>query len=103
MLDMLKSPEGKEMMRATMRSMSLMVVKSYAKLFADLHLTAEQTAALRELMISKQMAGAEMAATAMAGQADTAQLREQGTQVDAEQSAVEAQIKQMLGDENYAR
>jgi RNA polymerase sigma factor (sigma-70 family) len=103
LLDMFKTPAGKEMMRATMRTMSLKVVKSYAKLFADLHLTAEQTAALKELMISKQMSGAEMAATAMAGQADTAQLREQGARVNAEQSAIEEQIKQLLGDDNYAR
>ncbi len=103
MLDMLKTPAGKEMMRATMRSMGQVVVKSYAKLFADLHLTAEQTAGVKDLMINKVMAGAEMAATAMAGQADTAQLRELGAQVNAEQTAIEEQIKQLLGDDNYAR
>jgi RNA polymerase sigma factor (sigma-70 family) len=103
MLDMLKTPEGKEMMKSTMRSMSLTVVKSYAKLFADLHLTAEQTATLKDLIMSKVMAGAEMAAAAMAGQADAAQLREQGAQVSAQHAAIEEQIKQLLGDDNYAR
>jgi RNA polymerase sigma factor (sigma-70 family) len=103
MLDMLKTPAGKEMMKAAMRSMSLKVVKSYAKLFADLHLTDEQTGTLKDLMMNKQMASAEMAATAMAGQADTAQLKELGAQVNAEQSGIEQQIKQLLGDENYAQ
>jgi hypothetical protein len=103
MLEMLKTPQGKEMMKAAMRSMSLVVVKSYAKLFADLNLTAEQTATLKDLIINKQMASAEMAATAMAGQADTAQLKEQAAQVNAEQAAIDEQIKQLLGDDNYAR
>jgi RNA polymerase sigma factor (sigma-70 family) len=103
MLDMLKTPAGKEMMKATMRSMSLVVVKSYAKLFADLHLTAEQTAAVKDSMVNKIMAGAEMAATAMAGQADTAQLRQMDDQAGAEQAAIDEQIKQLLGDDNYAR
>jgi RNA polymerase sigma factor (sigma-70 family) len=103
MLEMLKTPQGKEMMKAAMRSMSLVAVKSYAKLFADLNLTAEQTATLKDLIINKQMASAEMAATAMAGQADTAQLKEQAAQVNAEQAAIDEQIKQLLGDDNYAR
>ena len=103
MLDMLKTPAGKEMMKATMRSMSLTVVKSYSKLFADLHLTAEQTAAMKDLIVNKVMTSAEMAATAMAGEADTAQLKELDARAGAEQSAIEEQIKQLLGDENYAR
>ena len=103
MLEMLKTPQGKEMMLAGMRSMSLTVVKSYARLFDDLHLNPDQTAALRDLIINKQMASAEMATTAMAGQADAAQLKEQGAQVTAQEVAIDKQVKELLGDDKYAQ
>jgi FtsZ-binding cell division protein ZapB len=103
MTELFKSPQGKEMMMASMRSMSLAVVRAYAKLFTDLHLTPEQTTALKDLMINKQMAPAEMATAAMSGQSDPAQLKAQGIQVKAEQEAIDEQIKQLLGEDNYAR
>jgi FtsZ-binding cell division protein ZapB len=103
MVEMLKSPEGKEMMKANMRAMGQSVAKSYAKLFADLHLTPEQTAAMKDLIINKTMAGADMITAAMSGQADPAQLQAQTVQVKTEQSAIEDQIKQLLGEANYAQ
>jgi RNA polymerase sigma factor (sigma-70 family) len=103
MVEMLKSPEGKEMMKANMRAMGQSVARSYAKLFADLHLTPEQTAAMKDLIINKTMAGADMITAAMSGQADPAQLQAQTVQVKTEQSAIEDQIKQLLGEANYAQ
>jgi RNA polymerase sigma factor (sigma-70 family) len=103
MAEMLKSPEGKEMMKANMRAMGLMVARSYAKLFADLHLTSEQSAAMKDLMRKKTMAGADMITAAMSGQADPAQLQAQAVQVKPAQAALEDQIKQLLGDGNYAQ
>jgi hypothetical protein len=58
---------------------------------------------LKDLIINKFMSGGEMAAAAMAGQLNSAQLREQSAQVNAQQTAFEGQIKQLLGDDNYAR
>ena len=49
------------------------------------------------------MASAEMATTAMAGQADAAQLKEQGAQVTAQEAAIDKQIKELLGDDKYAQ
>jgi hypothetical protein len=103
MVEMLKSPAGKEMMKASMRAMGQSVARSYAKLFADLHLTPEQTAAMKDLIVNKTMAGADMITAAMSGQADPAQIKEQGIQVKAEQAAIEDQIKQLLGDDNYTQ
>jgi FtsZ-binding cell division protein ZapB len=99
----LKSPAGKEMMKTSMRAMSQSIVRSYAKLFADLHLTPEQTTALKDLIINKQMAAGEMGAAAMTGQSDPAQLQAQAVQVKAEQAAFDDQIKQLLGEANYAQ
>ena len=99
----LKSPEGKEMMKTSMRAMSQSIVRGYAKLFADLHLTPEQTTALKDLMINKQMVAGEMGAAAMTGPANPAQLQAQAAQVKTEQDAINNQIKQMLGDDNYAQ
>ena len=103
MVEMLKSPEGKEMMKANMRAMGLSVARSYAKLFGDLHLTPEQSAAMKDLLVNKTMAGADMITAAMSGQADPAQLQAQAVQVKEAQAALEDQIKQLLGDDNYAQ
>jgi RNA polymerase sigma factor (sigma-70 family) len=101
--DWLKSPAGKEMMKTSMRAMSQSIVRSYAKLIADLHLTPEQTIALKDLIINRQMAAGEMGAAAMTGPADPAQLQAQAAQVKTEQEAIDNQIKQLLGEANYAQ
>ena len=103
MAEMFKSPAGKVMMMASMRAEGLAVARSYAKLFADLHLTPEQTAAMKDLMINQTMASADMITAAMSGQADPAQLQVQAVQVKAEQAAIDGQIKQLLGDDNYTQ
>ena len=103
MVEMFKSPAGKEMMRASMRAEGLAVARSYAKLFADLHLTPEQTASMKDLMINRTMATADMLTAAMSGQADPAQLQAQAVQAKAEQTAIDGQIKQLLGDDNYTQ
>lgn len=103
MAEMFKSPEGREMMKASMRTEGLAVARSYAKLLADLHLTPEQTASMKDLLINRTMASADMLTTAMSGQADPAQLQAQAVQVKAEQAAIDGQIKQLLGDDNYAQ
>jgi RNA polymerase sigma factor (sigma-70 family) len=103
MAEMFKSPAGKVMMKASMRAEGLAVVRGYAKLFADLHLTPEQTASMKDLMINRTMASADMLTTAMSGQADPAQLQAQAVQVKAEQAAIDGQIKQLLGDDNYTQ
>ena len=103
MIEMLKSPEGKEMMRASMRTMGQAIVRSYAKLFTDLHLTPEQTDSMKRLLMNKTMASADMITEAMAGQADPAQLKTQAIQVKAEQATIDDQIKQLLGDDNYTQ
>jgi RNA polymerase sigma factor (sigma-70 family) len=103
MVEMLKTPAGKEMMKASMRAMGLAVARSYAKLFADLHLTPQQADSMKDLLINKTMAGADMITAAMSGQADPAQLQAQAVQVKTAQAALEDQIKQLLGDDNYAQ
>ena len=103
MVEMLKSPAGKEMMKASMRTEGLAVARSYAKLFADLHLTPEQTASMKDLMISRTMATADMLTAAMSGQADPAQLQAEAVQAKADQAAIDGQIKQLLGDDNYTQ
>jgi RNA polymerase sigma factor (sigma-70 family) len=103
MAEMFKSPAGKVMMKASMRAEGLALARSYAKLFADLHLTPEQTASMKDLMINQTMASADMITAAMSGQADRAQLQAQAVQVKAEQATIDDQIKQLLGDDNYAQ
>jgi RNA polymerase sigma factor (sigma-70 family) len=103
MAEMFKSPAGKVMMKASMRAEGLALARSHAKLFADLHLTPEQTDSMKRLLMNKTMASADMITEAMAGQADPATLKAQAIQVRAEQAAIDDQIKQLLGDDNYTQ
>jgi hypothetical protein len=66
-------------------------------------LTPEQTTAMKDLIVNKTMASADMITAAMSGQADPAQVHAQAVQVKADQSAIEDQIKQLLGEANYAQ
>src|ERR1035438_6305431 len=50
---------------------------------------------------TRPRAGGDRLTTAMSGQADPAQLQVQAVQVKAEQAAIDGQIKQLLGDDNY--
>jgi RNA polymerase sigma factor (sigma-70 family) len=103
MVEMFKSPAGKVMMKASMRAEGVALARSHAKLFTDLHLTPEQTDSMKDLLINKTMASADMITAAMSGQADPAQMQAQAVQVKAEQASIEDQIKQLLGDGNYAQ
>ncbi len=98
--DMMKSPEMKEFMKT---AMGTAIDKSYAKLFTDLHLTPEQTASLKDLIIKKQLTGMDMGANLLTGQTDPAKQQELAQQVNAEKTGIDEQIKQALGDDGYAQ
>jgi RNA polymerase sigma factor (sigma-70 family) len=100
MADMLKSPEMKEMMKSTF---ALMTEKTYAKFFTTANLSPEQTTALKDLLVNRQLAGLDAGVSMMAGENDPAKRQEQAEQVKNTTAAVDEQIKQLLGPEAYAR
>jgi hypothetical protein len=80
-----------------------MADKTYGKFFTTAHLSPEQTSALKELLINRQLAGLDAGISAMSGENDPAKRQEQLDQVKSAQAAVDEQIKQLLGPETYSQ
>ncbi len=97
--NMVKSPQIQEFMKTAMAST---VDKVYAKLFADLHLTPEQTSALKQLLIAKNTAGMDSGAEMLSDKMTAAQLKQLGEQIAAEKAGVDNQIKDLLGTDGFA-
>ena len=94
-------PEMKEAMAAQQKAaLGSMLDKNYAKLFAELGLSAEESAALKEMLLRKHMAGAEMG---MAMFTEGTTPAEMAQKVKAANEAVDAEIRAFLGEERFAR
>ena len=102
--EMFKNPDMKEMIKTQQKTViSTIVDKNYGKLIADLHLTPEQSTALKDLLLNKQMAGMDMGLSMISDDMDATKRAELAKQVKAEGEAFDAQIKQLLGDDSYAQ
>ena len=101
---MFKNPEMKEMIKAQQKSaLGAMIDKNYGRLFSDLHLTAEQTSALKDMILNKQMAAADMGLSMFADDLDAAKRAELVQQVKTASDAGDAQIKEFLGGDNFTQ
>ena len=99
---MFKDPAMKEMIKSQQKAvMGPMIDKQYAALFQQLNLAPEQTAALKDLLLKKMLAGADAGMSLMDGSLDAAQRADLTKQIKSETDDYDAQIKQFLGDENY--
>jgi hypothetical protein len=101
--EMSKNPELKDMIKNQQKmALSAMTDKNYAKLFSQLNLTGEQSAALKELIIGKQLVAAQ-AGISMFGDDMTAEKRaEIVKEIKAGSDDVDAKIKDYLGDAKYS-
>jgi hypothetical protein len=100
--EMLKNPEMKEMIKNQQKTaLGAMIDKNYGKLFADLNLTPEQSAALKEQILNKQLQAADMGMSMFTDDLDAAKRAELVKQVKTANDAADAQIKELLGDEAY--
>jgi len=100
--EMFKNPEMKEFVKNQQKTvLSGMLDKNYAAFFSQLGLTSEQSAALKDLILNKSLvdAGAGMAMMTEAATNRPHILEE----AKKEKAAVDEQIRQMLGDENYSQ
>lgn len=100
--EMMKSPEMKEMIRTQQKTViGGMVDKNYAGLFRDLNLNAEQSAALKDLIMKKSLEATDMGMSMLSGDLDDTKRKELARQIKETTDATTAQIKQFLGDQNY--
>ena len=88
--EMFKNPEMRDMIKKQQKAMMGGIVdKSYAEFFKSMNLTPEQTEAMK--------AGMEM----MSGDMDADKRAELTKQMKDQKAAADAEIKALLGDENY--
>ncbi|HUS37122.1 MAG TPA: hypothetical protein VM680_17385 [Verrucomicrobiae bacterium] len=103
---MFDDPEMKQAMVAQQKAaLGPMIDKMYGKLFSDLHLTPDQTASLKEMLLNKQSAGAEIGLSMLSGgaEADPTKTADLAKKVKAGSDAADAEIKAFLGDEKFAQ
>jgi hypothetical protein len=92
----------KEMIKTSQKSvMGPMIDKQYAALFHQLNLTPEQSAALKDLLVKKMLAGADAGMSLMDGSLDATQRAELTKQMKSDTDGYDAQIKEFLGSDNY--
>ena len=100
--EMFKNPEMKEFVKSQQKTvLSGMLDKTYAPFFAQLGLTTEQSAALKDLVLNKSLVDAGAGMEMMSGEMDATNRTQILEQAKKEKDAIDAQIKQMLGDDNY--
>jgi len=99
-----KDPQMKEMIKAQQKAvLGPMLAKTYGALYSQLNLKPEQTDALKDLLEKKMMVGADMGMSMLDGSLDADKKKELGAQVKAQTDDYDAQIKQLLGDDNYSK
>jgi hypothetical protein len=102
--NMLKDPKIKEMIKSQQKTaLSGMIDKNYGRLFSDLHLTPEQSSALTDIILNKQLEAADMGMSMFSDDLDATKRAELVQQVKEASGAADAQIKELLGADNFAQ
>jgi hypothetical protein len=101
---MFKSPEMREMIKKQQKAaMGPVIEMTYGPLFKQLNLNADQATYLKELVGKKIMSAAELGMEFLSGDLDKEKRQELAKRMEEETKAHEAQIKEFLGDANYAQ
>lgn len=101
---MFKDPAMKEMIKNQQQAvMGPMMDMMYKGLMTNLNLTPEQSAALKELLVKRQMIDSQAGVSLLGDDLDADKRKALMEQAKADKDAVNAQIKQTLGDDGYAQ
>jgi len=99
---LLKDPAMKDMMKAQQKMyIGPMIDKMYADLFQQLNLTPDQKAQMKDWLQKKMSVGAEIGMAMLDGSADATKRMEMGKQIKSETDAIDAQMKEFLGEDNF--
>lgn len=99
---MFKDPKMRDMIKSQQKAvLGPMLDKQYAALFQQLNLTPDQSAALKDLLEKKTLAGTDAGFSMLDNTLDAAQRADLAKQVKSQTDDIESQIKQFLGDANY--
>jgi len=103
--EMFKSKEMKDMIKTQQKTvLGGMIDKNYAPYFTSLNLTPEQSASLKDLILNRGLVDAEAGMSMLSGDNnDPAKRKEIMDKTKADRDAVNAQIKDFLGADNYTQ
>jgi hypothetical protein len=102
--EMFKNPEMKEVIKHQARAtIGTLIDRHYVKLFADLHLTPEQSSALKEMVVNRHLGGADVGLSIFSNDMDATKRAELVQQARAAHEAGEAQIQEFLGDDAFTQ
>ena len=102
--EMFKSQESRDLIKTQQKAvLGPMIEKNYAPLFSALQLAPEHSAMLKDLILKKTMTDAEAGMSLMAGDVEATKRTETLDQAKKQKDALNEEIKQFLGDENYAQ
>jgi hypothetical protein len=100
--EMFKNPEMRDLIKKQQKTMmGGMVDKSYAEFFKSMNLTPEQKETMKDLILSKMLGNADAGMEMMSGNMDADKRAELTRQMKDQKESTDAQIKALLGDENY--
>jgi hypothetical protein len=100
--EMFKSKEMKDMIRSQQKTvLGGMIDKNYGAYFASLNLTPEQSASLKDLILNRGLIDAEAGMSMLSGDNDPDKRKEIMDKTKADRDAINSQIKDFVGDENY--
>ncbi len=99
---MFKSPEMREMIKTQQKAViGPMIDKTYSPVFQQLNLNAEQSTHLKGLLEKKMLGGSEAGLAMLDSDLDPAKRTELMKKIKDDGEAVNAEIKQFLGEQNY--
>jgi hypothetical protein len=99
---MFKDPKMREMMKAQQKAfMGPMLDKQYADLFKQLNMTPEQTAAFKDLLTKKMLAGADAGMSLFDDSMDATQRADLAKEIKSQTAEFDNQMKEFLGADNY--
>jgi hypothetical protein len=102
--EMFKSKEMKEMIKTQQKTvLGGMIDKNYAPYFTSLNLTPEQSSSLKDLILNRGLVDAEAGMSMLSGDNDPDKRKEIMDKTKADRDAVNSQIKDFLGEDNYTQ
>jgi len=101
--EMFKNPEMRDMIKQQQKTaLSSMVDKNYADFFKSMNLTPEQQKAMKDMLLEKMLAGADLGMEMMGGELTAEQRTELAKKMKEAGDATNQQLKDLLGTDNYA-
>lgn len=102
MAEMFKDPAMREMIKSQQKAfMGTAVEMTYGNLLKELNLPPDQNDKLKNLIKSKLLAASEMGMNMLASDLTPEKRKELAASLKEQTDAVNAQIRQLLGDQNY--